>query len=400
MRAAARALSVADPPIITFRERHRDLLGDPELIDLSQAVPSYAPPPPALEAILAAAADPRQHFYTVDQGLPECREAVCRWLKRFGARLAPEELIITPGANAAFHFAINILTDPGDPVALLAPLYFNQPMSVQLLGGEVVEIPWEDSIDWDRVDRSGARVVVLVTPSNPTGRALARAELRTALEWAQARGATMVVDETYLEFQESGRESGTMLAFDDWREGAVVLGSFSKSLALTGHRVGYVFAPPSILSQILKVQDAAVICAPRLGQLAATSALDWSGFEAWISERRREIEARVRAFREAPAGLFQIEEAGAFFVWLRHPEPDFALLRSRLRLSGVDDRSLADESLLADLLAREARILTLPGSMAGSLGRSRLRVAVGNAAQPRLREEAERMRRFRWTEAP
>lgn len=89
MRAAARALSVADPPIITFRERHRDLLGDPELIDLSQAVPSYAPPPPALEAILAAAADPRQHFYTVDQGLPECREAVCRWLKRFGRGSRP-----------------------------------------------------------------------------------------------------------------------------------------------------------------------------------------------------------------------------------------------------------------------------------------------------------------------
>jgi aspartate/methionine/tyrosine aminotransferase len=395
MRFADRAIQVIDPPITSFRQRHHALLESPDLIDLSQAVPSYRPPPPVSDAVAAAARDPGAHLYTSDPGLPECREAIAAWLRQaHGARLSADEVFITPGANAAFHFTANALLDPGDRAALLTPYYFNHAMSLRLLGAEVEEIRWKEPPPLDRIARSGARALVLVTPSNPTGRRIAN--LSAILEWARSTGIPLVVDEAYLEFQPDVSPA-SMLCLDGWAECAVVLGSFSKSLAMTGHRVGYVCAGREFLRQLIKVQDAAVICAPRIGQLAATAALLWSGLPEWLAERRREIDSRVAAFTQALSsirGPFEVEQAGAFFAWVRHAAPDVRLLRARLAKLGLAEDEMPPELLVAHALALESRLLCLSGAMAGSEGRDHIRVAVGNADPARLREAAQRMQQL------
>lgn len=397
VRIAARTRSVIDPPIAIFKDRHGDHLQDRDLIDLSQAVPSYPPPPPVSEAIAAAAWSPAAHQYSPDPGLPECREAIAGYLRmRHGAGVVAEQVLVTPGANAAFHFAAAALLDPGERIALLSPYYFNHGMSAELLGAVTCEVPWRDLLPLDAVDRSGARVLVLVTPGNPTGRALAAEEIEGALGWARRRGVTLVIDETYLEFPPRGTGSATALAFSGWEECAVVIGSFSKSLAVTGHRVGYLCGVPELLREVLKVQDSVVICAPRIGQLAVTAALGWSGLGAWLTERRAEIDKRVAAFTTAMVetpGAFTVEHSGAFFAWLRHGPIDSERLQSRLQAFGhYHDRS-PDGDLVADLLLHEARVLALPGHSAGVLGLDRVRVAVGNAAPDRLREAAGRIQR-------
>lgn len=397
IRIAARARSVIDPPITRFKDRHRDHLEGRDLIDLSQAVPSYPPPPPILEAIAAAARNPAAHLYSPDPGLPECRDAIAGYLRtRHGGRVAAEQVLVTPGANAAFHFAAAVLLDPGERAVLLSPYYFNHGMSIELLGAVSCEIPWRDGLPLDAVDRSGAKVLVLVSPGNPTGRALSAEEVEGALAWARRRGVTLVIDETYLEFPSGGGGAVTALAIPGWEESAVVLGSFSKSLAVTGHRVGYLCGAPELLREVLKVQDSVVICAPRLGQLAVTAALGWGGLDAWLAERRAGIGERVAAFRKAMAeapGAFMVEHSGAFFAWLRHEPVDQNRLRPRLQAFGHYREPSPDGELVADLLVHEARILALPGRSAGVLGADRVRVAVGNAAPDRLREAAGRIQK-------
>jgi aspartate/methionine/tyrosine aminotransferase len=397
IRLAARARSVIEPPIALFKERHRDHLQDRDLIDLSQAVPSHPPPPPVSDTIAMAAWSPAAHLYSPDPGLPECRDAIAGYLRtRHGARVTAEQVLVTPGANAAFHFAAAALVDPGERVALLSPYYFNHAMSIELLGSISGEIPWLDSLPLDAVGRSGAKVLVLVTPGNPTGRTLDAGDVERALAWAPRCGVTLVFDETYLEFPARGAGPVTALAFPGWQDCAVVIGSFSKSLAVTGHRVGYLCGAPEVLREVLKVQDSVVICAPRIGQLAVTAALGWSGLDAWLAERRTEIAERVTAFaaamREA-SGDFTVEHSGAFFAWLRHAPVDPARLRSRLQAFGHYGEPSPAGDLVADLLLHEARVLTLPGGSSGVLGLDRVRVAVGNAAPDRLQEAAERIQR-------
>ncbi len=392
---ASRVRSVIDPPIARFKDRHRDHLQDRKLIDLSQAVPSYPPPPPVTEAIALASGDAAAHLYSPDPGLPECREAIAAYLRRrHGARVRAEQVLVTPGANAAFHYAAATLLDPGEPAALLSPYYFNHGMSIELLGSVSLEVPWPEALPLDAVDRSGARVLVLVTPGNPTGRSLAPAEIERVFAWAGRRGITLIFDETYLEFPPSTAQPATALAFAGWEDHAVVLGSFSKSLAVTGGRVGYLCAAPAIVREAIKVQDSVVICAPRIAQLAVTAALGWSGLDAWLARRRAEIQERVVTFTNAVAGspgAFAVEHSGAFFAWLRHAPVDPEAVRSRLQAFGHYRECPSEGDLVADLLLHEAGVLALPGGSSGTCGRDRVRAAVGNAAPERLREAAQRI---------
>lgn len=370
-------------------------MDDRDLIDLSQAMPSYPPPPPVSETIVATAWDPAAHLYSPDPGMPECREAIATYLRaRHAARVVARQVLVTPGANAAFHFSAAALLDPGDRAALLSPYYFNHAMSIELLGAVSCEIPWRNSLPLDAVDRSGAKILVLVSPGNPTGQAISAKEMEDVLAWAQRRGVTLVIDETYLEFPSRGAAPVTALASSGWEECAVVLGSFSKSLAVTGHRVGYLCGAPELLRQVLKVQDSVVICAPRMGQLAVTAALGWSGLDAWLAKRRAEIDERVGAFVTAMAavsGPFSVEHSGAFFAWLRHAHADPVRLRARLQAFGHYQEPSPEGDLPADLLVHEARILALPGGSAGALGADRVRVAVGNATPDMLQKAARRI---------
>lgn len=398
MKLGRRSRGVMDPPIVAFKNRLRDLLARAETIDLSQAVPSYPPPEPVVEALAKAArAESEAHRYTLDPGLPECREAVAAYLRRrHGARVTAQNILLTPGANAAFHLATHVLVDEGDEVGLVCPWYFNHAMSVELLGGRPLALApaaaeklWEPSSDSEEGGASSiaGRLVVVVNPSNPTGRALGRREIRGLLTGARAGGGGRVLDETYLEFFPKGEASCSLLAEEGWEESAVVVGTFSKSLAVSGYRIGYLCAAPEVIREVLKVHDTAVVCAPRPAQLAVMAGLEWRGLDAWLEARRGETEERVRAFTEAvqsAGGPFRVESAGAFFAYLRCGAAFGEACRQRWP-------EIPGEWAVAHHLAREAGVVTLPGAAFGPGQEDALRTAVGNAPPALLREAAERM---------
>jgi aspartate/methionine/tyrosine aminotransferase len=397
MKIASRARNVIAPPIVAFKDTLRDLLAQDDVVDLSQAVPAYPPPPVVAGAMTEAARDPLAARYTPDPGLPECRAAVASYLaRRHDGRLTGDHVLVTPGANAAFHFVANVLVEEGERVFLFSPYYFNHAMSIELLGGSVEEVRLPASGPLGELIAAGllegvtpGSVLVAVNPSNPTGRCLDRHDIAALLEWARERAVRLVLDETYLEHFPAALDPVTGLSFDRWWEVAVVIGSFSKSLAVTGYRVGYLCAAPSVIHEVLKVQDTAVVCAPRPGQMAVTAALAWPGLDEWLAERRLEIDERVTAFTRAIAdrpGPFTVENSGAFFAYVAHDAGLAATMRVDTQGEPVPPRWR-----VADRLAREASVVCLPGAPFGASEQHHLRVAVGNETPERLREAALRM---------
>lgn len=393
MRIASRCARVMAPPIVGFKAALARELGERPFLDLSQAVPSHRPPSPVEEALAVAATRPDAARYTTDPGLPEVREAVAVDLgEHHDAGLDAGQLILTPGGNAAFHFVANTLLDPGDVAHLVSPYYFNHAMAVSLLSGEVREVrlpddrPLDEALDAGALDgvRAGD-LLVMVNPSNPTGLTHGRDAMARLVEQVASLGARLVVDETYLEFFPGDVPPVSVLSIPGWEEHAVVVGTFSKSLAIPGYRVGYVAAHPDVIAEVLKVQDTAAVCAPHPSQLAVRSGLRWPGIAGWRTENRRVMNARVAAFTDAIAGVdgpFRVRSGGAFFAWL---EVD------RARLADLGPAHVDPAWRLARALAHDREVVTLPGSAFGRGLDAMLRVAVGNAPEDDLREAAARL---------
>ena len=246
------------------------------------------------------AADPAHvHFYSTDPGRPSLRRALAERLQQeIGADCGPENLVITAGANHAFATALATLVNPSDEVVLPAPYFTNHYMQVQASGSIAVEAPLADpkafAVTWDDVARAltpRTRAVVLCTPSNPTGATITRADGERIVSELASRGIWVIGDETYMQFVFDGTH-WSAASVGDWRRNVVVIGTFSKSFAMMGWRVGFVLAGRDVCEQATKIQDAMIICAPTISQIAAEAAVteDWDYPRSFQSEFRRRRE--------------------------------------------------------------------------------------------------------------
>lgn len=370
-----------DPPIDHInRARLRLDSEDDPILDLGQAIPDFRPPPVATAAAVEALTDPRTHVYTLDAGLPELREAVANSLRqRFAAAVGAEEIVITAGANHAFLLACSVLLEPGDRVGLLSPLFPNHKMAVEGCGGTVVEVCPDNgsSYSMGTVERAireqRLRALVVVNPSNPTGKVFAREELQALIDLCRRHDVWLVGDEVYGSFVYAPATMTSLVGLDDAIDCSVTIGSFSKELGMTGWRLGWVRASKALVSQILKVQDYSIICAPRLAQVLALAALqeapDWARGHHGVFERRRS--ALVSAL--GASGLFDLFASdGAFFVWLR----------PRL---GVDSGREVIE------IMRSGRVCVMPGTFFGESWKEWFRVSYGSQNQGNVTIAAQRL---------
>ncbi|TYO89981.1 aminotransferase [Oceanicella actignis] len=382
--------AVAPSPVVEARRWIAGRVFAPErpLLNLSQAAPAD-PPPPELRAAIAEALDqPRAHVYGPVLGLPELREAVAeRWSEDYAARISADEVAIAAGCNQAFCAAMATLAGPGDAAILPTPWYFNHRMWLEMSGVRVLPLPCGPDMlpDPEAAARlleaePRVRAIVLVTPNNPTGAECPPELVARFFDVARARGAALVLDETYRDFRAAEGPAHGLFARPDWREGLIHLYSFSKVFRLTGHRVGAMIAAPERLREAEKFLDTVAICPPAIGQIAALEGL--RRLRAWTRGERAATLARRAALEEAAPRLapgWQVLSAGAYFAWLRHP---FA-------------ESSAD---LARRMVEEAAVLMLPGTMfhpeGDPAGRATLRMAFANADEDGVREALARLGRM------
>jgi aspartate/methionine/tyrosine aminotransferase len=374
-------LATAAPPIPEAKAWTADYDGSAgPPIDLSQAVPGYPPPEAMLRALGEAAGTAEACSYGDILGDADLRERYAHHVSEtYGGRVLPEHVAITAGCNQAFVVAMLALAKAGDAVMLPSPCYFNHKMTLDMLGIEAVPLPCSakdgfvpDPDDAARLIDARTRAIVLVTPNNPTGAIYPAVAIEAFGALCEGRGIALVIDETYRDFigPEPARPHGLLA---DGPGNVVQLYSFSKAYCIPGHRMGALIADRITVGEIAKSLDNVQICPPRVPQRALVWAI--GAFENWRRQNAVTMLDRANAFRSAMDRLdgWEIGSIGGYFAYLRHPYPG---------------RPAED---VAERLARERGVLTLPGSYFGPGQNQFLRVAFANVDASTIAELPKRL---------
>jgi aminotransferase len=265
---------------------------------------------------------------------------------------------------------------------LPAPYFTNHQMQVQASGAVAVEAPLADQrtycLTWDDIAPAltpRTRAVVLCNPSNPTGAPVTAEHGVRIVQELAGRDILVISDETYMQFVYDGAH-WSAASVDDWRRNVVVIGTFSNSFAMLGWRVGVVLADRSVCEQATKVQDAMIICAPTISQMAAEAAVrdDWSyatRVHPEFARRRQLVAERIAAI---PA-LSWSPTSGGFFAFGR--------------VEGC-----TDSTALANRLLDEAHLVSIPGTAFGRSGEGCLRLSFGSVSGEDLVEGLHRLEYF------
>jgi len=371
------------PPLVGLMARARELQdAGADVINLGQAVIDLPPPRSFVEAVREALDQPATHGYAPDPGLPELREALAGYLaERFGVTWDPHtELMVTAGANLACFAALAALAGPGDEVLLPGPWYFNHAMTLDLLGAVPRGVPGRPekrlTPEPDALDRActaKTRGLILVNPNNPTGARYRDGLVRDLAELARRRDLWLLSDQTYQEIHYGLDNPVSPAADPALRDRVATAGSFSKVFGLAGWRLGFLTGPAALITEVLKVQDCSVICAPRAAQVGLLAALPHAAehvtlLRTVLSARRDALLAALRAH-----GLDDVTEpGGACFLFLRLP-------------TGLDDARFCAELLEAE------RVVAVPGRAFGPGGAGHVRISYGTVETERLVAAIERL---------
>lgn len=337
---------------------------------LTWGVPSFATPEHIRLAVAhAMQTDADIGKYSLPDGLLALRQAVAReHLSATGVEIDPDRNVLVTagnmeGLNALFH----ALIDPGDEIIVTDPGFASHFQQIRLCGGKTVFWGMDEYRDWaldlDALpglisDRTKA--IVLVSPSNPTGKIFSEAELRRIGQIAQERNFLVLLDDPYSHFTYENRSHYFNLAsVPELASHLVYLFTFSKTYAMSGWRIGYMVLPSFLKAEVLKVHDATMICAPRISQVAALAALTedpvhLAGFEAILARRRELICQRLDA---VPHVFDYAKPEGSYYVF------------PRIAAEHTDSFHFA-----IDLLAA-ARVTVTPGSAFGPSGEHHVRMA-------------------------
>ena len=346
-----------------------------DCIYLHLGEPEFITPQHVREAAKKALDEGHTH-YGPDRGLPELRQLIAEKIKRqYGAAYSwQDEILVTAGGQAALHIAVMALANPGDEIVILLPHYPPYVVNAQLAGAKAVFVKLRSEeafvpnpADIERVITNRTKLIMILTPNNPTGAVYPKETLRRLLDIARRHDIVLIADEVYESLVYDGLQHTSLLSFPDAREHVVQVNSFSKTYAMTGLRVGYLAASADKLLQFLKYHHTVNISANVPSQVACVAAL--KGPQDCVEEMRSAYQARrdlvVKRLNDIP-GVRCALPKGSFFVF-------------------ADIRELGIGSLdFVEYLVREAGVVLTNGSGFDYEGF----VRVSYAAKPESIEEA------------
>ena len=349
------------------------------LIDLSQAVPGYPPHPDLITALGNAAADQASLSYGDIEGEPQLRQAYADEMTHlYDAPVRPEQILITAGCNQAFIIAALSVAGANDTVLMTNPGYFNHESTLAMLGVKTAPLPVHAEHGFiPRLDDIKAAItpntkaLALVSPNNPTGAIYPPQDLAAILSLCHDHDIWLILDETYRDFMAHDMPRHQLLTHPG-RERLILLYSFSKAYCIPGHRLGAICTSPEAVQEMAKIMDNIQICAPRAGQQAAAPMI--ASLRGWRQDNNEKMAARAAAFQASFDRIngFEIAAMGAYFGYVRHP---FA------------KTSLA----LAEHMASQVGVLTIPGDFFGQDQGQYLRFAFANAEVEAIQQLPERL---------
>ena len=361
--AKAKALKAAGRPVIGFGA------GEPDF-----PTPDYI-----VEAAVAAAREPRFHRYTPAGGLPELKSAIAeKTLRDSGLRVEPSQILVTNGGKQAIYQAFATLLDEGDEVIVPAPYWTTYPESIRLAGGVPVEVTADETTGYrvsveqlEAARTARTKVVLFVSPSNPTGAVYPREQVEAIGRWAAEHGLWVLTDEIYEHLVYGDAEFTSLpVAVPEIADRCVVVNGVAKTYAMTGWRVGWIIGPQDVVKAATNLQSHATSNVSNVSQAAALAAVS-GGLEA-VAEMRTAFDRRrrtiVRMLNEID-GVLCPEPEGAFYAY---PSVK-ALLGKKIR-----GRRPATSVELAALILEEAEVAVVPGEAFGTPGYLRLSYALGD----------------------
>jgi len=376
--AKARALKDAGEPVIGFGAGEPDF-DTPEHIVDAAAKACHDPAAHRYSPAQRAAADPAHHRYTPAAGLATLREAIASKTTRdSGIEVSAAQVTVANGGKHALYDVFMTLVDPGDEVLIPSPYWVSYPEQVKLAGGVPVAVPTTKDtgfragvtdLEAHRTDRT--KVLVFVSPSNPTGAVYRPEEVAEIGRWAAEHGIWVVTDEIY-EHLVYGRSSFSSLpaVAPEAAERTVIVNGVAKTYAMAGWRVGWAVAPVEVAGGMNKLQSQATSNVCNVAQAAALEAL--TGPQDAVEEMRGAFDRRRRSavgMLSAIDGVAVVEPEGAFYVF-----PSFEEL-----LGGeVAGRRVASTLDLAEVLLDEAKVAVVPGEAFGAPGYARLSYALAD----------------------
>ncbi|KDN84825.1 pyridoxal phosphate-dependent aminotransferase [Kitasatospora sp. NPDC059646] len=362
--AKAKALKAAGRPVIGFGA------GEPDF-----PTPGYI-----VDAAVAACQDPANHRYTPAGGLPELKAAIAaKTLRDSGYQVDASQVLVTNGGKQAIYNAFAAILDPGDEVIIPAPYWTTYPEAVKLAGGTPVEVVADETTGYkvsvaqlEAARTANTKVVLFVSPSNPTGAVYTEAEAEAIGRWALEHGLWVLTDEIYEHLVYGDAKFTSLPALlPELADKCIVVNGVAKTYAMTGWRVGWLIGPKDVVSAAANLQSHATSNVSNVAQRAALAAVagDLSAVDEMktaFDRRRRTIVAMLNEIE----GVYCPEPEGAFYAY-----PSVKSLLGK-EIRGKRPQTSAE---LAALILDEAEVAVVPGEAFGTPGYLRLSYALGDA---------------------
>ncbi len=388
-RISRRIAAIAESATLKVDAKAKALQAEGKnVISYAAGEPDFATPSNIVEAASRAVLDPKNYRYTPAAGLPELREAIAAKTARdSGWSVAASQVIVTNGGKQAVYQSFATLIDPGDEVLLPTPYWTTYPEAIKLAGGVPVEVfagadqgylVTVDQLEAARTDRT--KVLLFVSPSNPTGAVYSAEQTKAIGEWALEKGIWVISDEIYqnLVYPSAGSgqaapRSATSIveAVPELADRTILVNGVAKSYAMTGWRLGWMVGPADAIKAASNLQSHLSSNVSNISQRAAIEAL--TGPQDQVEVMRQSFERRrnviVAELNKIP-GLHCPMPEGAFYVY-----PDVTGLLGREWAGATPTTSLE----LADLILDQAEVAVVPGEAFGPSGYLRLSYALGDA---------------------
>ena len=378
----AKALQASGKPVISF----------------AAGEPDFLTPAHVVEAASAAVLDPKNYRYTPAAGLPALREAVAaKALRDSGLAVGANQVVITNGGKQAVYQAFQTLLDPGDEVIVPTPYWTTYPEAIRLADGVPVTVFAGSDQDYlvtveqlEAARTPRTKVLLFVSPSNPTGAVYSPEQTRAIGLWAEEHGLWVISDEIYQNLTYpaagSGQTPGALSiveAVPALADRTILVNGVAKTYAMTGWRVGWMVGPADAMKAAANLQSHLSSNVSNVSQHAAIAALN--GPQDAAEEMRLAFDRRrglIVAELNKIEGVVTPVPQGAFYVY-----PDVTGLLGR-SWNGVTPQTSLE---LADLILDQAEVAAVPGEAFGPSGFLRLSYALGDAA---LLEGIQRLQRL------
>jgi aspartate aminotransferase len=361
--AKAKALQAEGRPVISY----------------AAGEPDFPTPAHIVEAAAKAVLDPKNHRYTPAVGLPDLREAIAqKTLRDSGTEVTANQVVVTNGGKQAVYQAFAVLLDQGDEVLLPSPYWTTYPEAIALAGGKTVEVFAGSDQDYkvtveqlDKAKTSRTKVLLMCSPSNPTGAVYSKEEIAAIGNWAHKNDLWVITDEIYQNLVYEGAKAYSITeVVPEMIDRTILVNGVAKSYAMTGWRLGWMTGPVDAMKAAANLQSHLTSNVNNIAQKAALAAL---------TGPQDEVQNMLQAFDRRRK--LAVSELGKIDNWLAPmPEGAFYVYSDVRGLLGKtwNGKQINTSLELCDFILEEVEVALVPGEAFGPSGYVRMSYALGD----------------------